>query len=587
MAEHQKDTGRRVLFSAQKNEGPFILEWVAYHKVIGFTDIIVVSNDCDDGGDDLLDRLSDAGEILHFRQDVPPDASAQLSAARLSADNGVFRSGDWVMWLDLDEFLVISPPRKSLPDLIDALGDADALFVAWRYFGDNGHATWPGRHVSRDFTRAARRTRGRSSEGKVLFRNDERVERMNIHRPILASGIGPETYRIRTSADAPAPPAMYDPQTRNRDLRLADEGRPYRLAQIAHFSVRTPDMFARKDRRGDGYFARDTKQVARNARMYRTRNLNEVEEPALAEWEENTTAEMERLIALPGIEDCTKRIEGFRLKGPDLSVPLLYWSGKRNFGDLIGPMIVSGLTGRETRPVRDDDTQVLTSVGSIIHLIKRPGAVIWGSGLLGPVTPPLRARFRNCPPAKILAVRGKLTRRELEDNAGLHCPESYGDPALLLPRILARPDPHGKLVICPHWQHRTRFTVDDPGIAVADVRRPPAEVIRLLAGASAVVSSSLHGLIVAQAYGVPWLWLRENERPLDGSDFKFNDFFSTLDIEAEAVPSISFQAGKGVHAGLAEAEAKAICPKLAIDIDSLAASLINHFSQTDCPAQDL
>lgn len=42
------------------------------------------------------------------------------------------------------------------------------------------------------------------------------------------------------------------------------------------------------------------------------------------------------------------------------------------------------------------------------------------------------------------------------------------------------------------------------------------------------ISSSLHGLIIAQAYGVPWVWLNLVEQPLDGHDFKFEDFFSTL-----------------------------------------------------------
>ena len=51
--------------TTQKNEGAFLLEWIAYHKIIGFTDIVILSNDCEDGSDEMLDHLSKSGEIIH------------------------------------------------------------------------------------------------------------------------------------------------------------------------------------------------------------------------------------------------------------------------------------------------------------------------------------------------------------------------------------------------------------------------------------------------------------------------------------------------------------------------------------------
>ena len=53
----------------QKNESAFLLEWIAYHKTIGFTDIVILSNDCEDGSDEMLDHLSKSGEIIHLRND--------------------------------------------------------------------------------------------------------------------------------------------------------------------------------------------------------------------------------------------------------------------------------------------------------------------------------------------------------------------------------------------------------------------------------------------------------------------------------------------------------------------------------------
>ena len=57
--------------TTQKNEGVFLLELIAYHKIIGFTDIVILSNDCEDGSDEMLDHLSKSGEIVHLRNDGP------------------------------------------------------------------------------------------------------------------------------------------------------------------------------------------------------------------------------------------------------------------------------------------------------------------------------------------------------------------------------------------------------------------------------------------------------------------------------------------------------------------------------------
>lgn len=301
----------RVLFSAQKNEGPFLLEWVAYHRVIGFSRIIVVSNDCDDGSDVLLDRLAAAGVVEHLRQDVPPGIAPQASAERVARDAGLFRDGDWIMWLDADEFLLPSPPYRSVSDLIDAIGEASALMVAWRFFGDNHHKIWPGRHISPDFTLAAKRRRGQSAQVKTLFRFGPEIARLDIHRPILATGVTRSTFPVVTSAGTPADPRFYDASTRPFN-RLVAERRPYILGQVAHFSIRTPDMYRQKAIRGDGYYA-DPQAVPRTDALYARRNFNDVSEPGLAQRAEETSDEMARLLELKEVKAACLAIEGFRL----------------------------------------------------------------------------------------------------------------------------------------------------------------------------------------------------------------------------------------------------------------------------------
>ncbi|MBC7738338.1 MAG: glycosyltransferase family 2 protein, partial [Candidatus Saccharibacteria bacterium] len=94
-----------TLISGMKDEGPYILEWVAHHLVLGFDRICIASNDCSDGSDALLDALQAAGHIEHLAHVVGPGAIPQHAGyaalrARFSIDDT-----EWLAVLDADEFL--------------------------------------------------------------------------------------------------------------------------------------------------------------------------------------------------------------------------------------------------------------------------------------------------------------------------------------------------------------------------------------------------------------------------------------------------------------------------------------------------
>lgn len=135
-------------------------------------------------------------------------------------------------------------------------------------------------------------------------------------------------------------------------------------------------------------------------------------------------------------------------------------------------------------------------------------------------------------PRRILAVRGRLTKDQLETRLGLTVPPVFGDPALLLPHFFS-PAPAGsdaRIGLVLHYSHR-KFLPKDPldDVLQIDVREEPEEVLSQIAGVRCVVSSSLHGIICAQAYGIPWVWLKFPDAALMGGTFKFLDFLSTMD----------------------------------------------------------
>lgn len=91
-----------------RDEGAFLLEWLAHHRVIGFTDFLVFSNDCTDGTDAMLDRLQDMGQLTHVRNPGPyEDGGIQWTALKMADKHPLTRDADWLMCLDIDEFVNI------------------------------------------------------------------------------------------------------------------------------------------------------------------------------------------------------------------------------------------------------------------------------------------------------------------------------------------------------------------------------------------------------------------------------------------------------------------------------------------------
>jgi hypothetical protein len=103
---------------------------------------------------------------------------------------------------------------------------------------------------------------------------------------------------------------------------------------------------------------------------------------------------------------------------------------------------------------------------------------------------------------------------------------------MLLPRFYSpkpRADANGKIAIVPHYAHKKHFdSLQDEGVHVVDVQEDPDTVVDQIAASQQCLSTSLHGIIVAQAYGIPWVWLRISGERLLGGDFKFEDFFTVI-----------------------------------------------------------
>lgn len=113
---------RHVLLNSMKDEGPFALEFVAHHRVLGFDAIHIASNDCSDGTDLLLDALAAQGVITHLNNVVQPGDWPQRRAYEQMRAIHDTDAADWVMALDADEFLFVNTGAGKISDLTALAG---------------------------------------------------------------------------------------------------------------------------------------------------------------------------------------------------------------------------------------------------------------------------------------------------------------------------------------------------------------------------------------------------------------------------------------------------------------------------------
>ena len=170
-----------------KNEGPFLLEWIAFNRLIGVTDFLFYSNDCSDGTDELLDALATRGLVQHLPNPAE-GRNYQMEALKDAKSQAVVTQADWVWIADVDEFLNIHVGDHTIPALIDACGDPQAISVTFQFFANAGVDAFEDRPVIEQFHRSHNPDLwcGESAiEVKSLVRRDFPLQYFGAHRPFF------------------------------------------------------------------------------------------------------------------------------------------------------------------------------------------------------------------------------------------------------------------------------------------------------------------------------------------------------------------------------------------------------------------
>ena len=196
-----------------------------------------------------------------------------------------------------------------------------------------------------------------------------------------------------------------------------------------------------------------------------------------------------------------------------------------NWGDSFSADLMSQLSGQKYQ-ITNDQTErgKILAAGSVMKATKA-GDIVWGTGCIMP-------KAIGSKPDKVLAVRGPLTRQELI-NRGIECPKIYGDPALLMPMVfqpIMESRPACEYGLIPHYVDHDTEVVERArqlGIKIIDICQPTADLIAEMHTVEKLMSSSLHGLILADAYGIPNARVSITGK-LVGKDFKFEDYYASV-----------------------------------------------------------
>ena len=220
-----------------------MLDWLAYHKWLGFTDFLVYSNDCEDGTDALLDRLQALGALTHVPQ-TDIKRSPQWSALKQAESHPLVQTSDWVMVSDVDEYPVIHAGAGRLRDLWDAAPQADGFLLGWRMFGAADAALADGRPLPQLCTHCAPDNLlwpWRAVQFKSLFRNNGHYAKLGVHMPRKPLGENAFRWVDDSGRSHTQPPkGGFVGTTEPR----------YTLAQLNHYALATRGDYLVKRARG-------------------------------------------------------------------------------------------------------------------------------------------------------------------------------------------------------------------------------------------------------------------------------------------------------------------------------------------------
>ncbi|MGJ8545164.1 MAG: glycosyltransferase family 2 protein [Sulfitobacter sp.] len=237
-----------VIVACMKNEAPYIIEWVAYHRAIGFDNFIIYTNGCEDGTAEILDRFQELGILQHRNNDDWKGNSPQQYALNQSLKEPVIKNAEWIAHIDVDEYINIRCGNGTLQDFFAAVPGATNVAMTWRLFGHNGVIKLADEFVTEQFDRCAPKfcPKPHTVWGfKTMFKNIGAYAKISCHRPNKLDEAFKSKVKWVNGSGADMTGEVAENGWRNSKKSIG-----YDLIQLNHYALRSAESFLIKRQRG-------------------------------------------------------------------------------------------------------------------------------------------------------------------------------------------------------------------------------------------------------------------------------------------------------------------------------------------------
>ena len=496
---------RFLLCGIGKLENNYIREWVEYHRKLGFTNIVLYDNNDPDGErfEDVIGDYIKSGYVI-----LKNWRGREL--AQIPSYNDCYRQYkdkyDWIGFWDIDEFLEFES-AKTIGEFLsqEKFRNAQCVRFGWKQYTDSGLVSVKdGNYSVKRFKEVfdlpfCKRNKFPEKRFITASTQAKSIIRTNVKDFKVTS---PHCFLDVPTVDALGRPCW-------KAIRLGDKP-VWKGAWLNHYRFKTVEEYVSK------------KMVRLWPTAYRNGGKDCMNLDFFFNCNRKTKEKVKFANDLMEALDKTKIcINSWTARDAKMRVK------NRNWGDELNYYFLQNIMDKRLVEYKKTGTRNYSFIGSILNnRYVNEHTVIWGAGVQEAAEP------LGVKPEKVCAVRGPLTRKYLMDN-GVKCPEIYGDPSLLIPYYYYPVvEKKYKVGFIPHWSSikdpRAEEFASKPGVHMIKMSGYSnwKQVINEILSCECIVSESLHGLIMAEAYGIPNIWA---DVTLGGRyDIKFHDFFLSI-----------------------------------------------------------
>jgi pyruvyltransferase len=202
-----------------------------------------------------------------------------------------------------------------------------------------------------------------------------------------------------------------------------------------------------------------------------------------------------------------------------------FWWENKNFGDIIAPIILEHFSGEKVERSIDKEENRFLVIGSLVASAMSKGDTVWGIGLI-------EDKRVDGTGVEILSLRGPMTEERVENNTT----DIFGDTGLLISEIYnPEVEVKHKLGVIPHFIEKENY--ENCGEFLINIKDDWKKVIEDIKSCEMIASSTLHGIVTAETYGIPTVWLRPG-KGIKGGEFKFQDYFLGTDRKEQKTSTL-------------------------------------------------